>query len=178
MRRKILRLQFCLCLLNDSLGNDTLLCNFSQIEKNRKMDNLGQIISKNQHLNELKQKNVHIKYLDKIFKTCLDESLAKNCYLANIGESNEENNKQNKSKITLLVAVTNQAFATRLRYAIPDILKNLKTHSEFQNVTDITYTLNIREEKQEFKPIKKPLSPENEKRWRELLAKLREKNNA
>jgi hypothetical protein len=78
---------------------------------------------------------------------------------------------------TLAVVVTNASWATKLRYAIPDIIKNLRTQPEFKTITVIRYYIN--QQTQPLKSRKKltKLSPDNEILWKGTLARLNKKKS-
>jgi len=64
-----------------------------------------------------------------VFKNILGPELATRCKLAKI-----ENGRA-------LVIVDSSAWASKFRYAIPDLLKNLRIQPEFQNLKDIRYQI-------------------------------------
>lgn len=129
------------------------------------MKNINQIFeAQNSNFSKLLAKTVLLKRLDIIFKKMLEEDLALHCHFAKI--TNE----------TLAVVVDNAAWATRLRYAIPDILKNLQTQPEFQAIKKIRYTVNLEASalNSSKNRTKKPkISLENEKHWKDALANLK-----
>lgn len=102
--------------------------------------------------------------MDLMWKKNLDPDLARHCNFAKI------------TKETLVATVDNAAWATRLRYAIQDILKNIQTQTEFQMVKKIRYVIRpeiATGEEPEKSQLKKPkISPESEKLWRETLRGL------
>ena len=128
------------------------------------MKTIGEILTKNASvLTNLIRKSKNVQNLASVFHSMLDASLAKHCKLATL-----EGSKLN-------VTVTNAAWATRLRYAIPDIIKILRTQPEFKEISTIHYFVNqptqafIRKKKQ----IK--LSRNNKILWQETMASLKKK---
>jgi hypothetical protein len=118
-------------------------------------------------LQELAGKAKEIQYLNQIFSCILPSDLAKHCRLAKVDV--EEN--------ILLVVVDSSVWATRIRYAAPDILKNLKTQPEFKSIKYIECLVVPNEEATVRLISKEKLSPSSEKIWRETLSSLREKKN-
>jgi hypothetical protein len=102
--------------------------------------------------------------LEIMFRTALDNNLTKHCHFANYKNSE------------LTVTVTNASIATRLRFAIPDIIKRLRIQPEFKDITNIRYAIVATRT-----PITKPrdtktkLSPNNEILWQKTLSTLRKK---
>lgn len=103
--------------------------------------------------------------LEPVFHMMLDENLAKHCKIASYDGSK------------LAVMVTNTSWATRLRYAIPDIIKNLKIQPEFKTITSIRYNVEQRPTSSIKKIlVNKPLmSKENEISWKKAIADLKKK---
>ncbi|MFA6408824.1 MAG: DUF721 domain-containing protein [Gammaproteobacteria bacterium] len=64
-----------------------------------------------------------------VFKNILGPELAMRCKLAKI-----ENGRA-------LVIIDSSAWASKFRYAIPDLLKNLRVQPEFQNLKEIRYQI-------------------------------------
>ncbi len=97
-----------------------------------------------------------------IFRTALDSSLTKHCHFANYKDS------------VLTVVVANAATATRLRFAIPDIIKQLRIQPEFKDITNIRYTLApIQAAAIGPQKAKPKLSKVSEELWQKTLAELR-----
>lgn len=129
------------------------------------MKTLGQIFSHNRNiLPELVGKAQKLSQIDKLFRSFLDASLAQHCHLADIS-------------VTEAVVITDSsAWAMRLRYAIPDILKNVKTQPEFKNLKKIRYSVSPNQNLPTPKKVKVKISAESEKLWKEVLEQLRKKN--
>lgn len=85
----------------------------------------------NSKLDSILKKATDLKKLNAIFQNVLNSELAKHCYVAELTENS----------ITLIV--DNASWATTLRYAIPDIVKTLKTKSAFNGLEIINYKLSI-----------------------------------
>ncbi|CAL7960735.1 conserved hypothetical protein [Gammaproteobacteria bacterium] len=129
------------------------------------MKTIGEILGKNNSpLAKLIKKNQDTRNLASVFQSMLDASLAKNCQFANLEGS------------VVNVTVKNAAWATRIRYAIPDMLKNLRTQPEFRMITSIRYFVD--RPTHAANPKKKKtakLSSDNEVLWQETLARLKKK---
>ena len=128
------------------------------------MKTIGEILEKNDSLLvKLIKKTQNTKKLAFIFQNVLDPSIAKNCEFANL------------VKTVITVTVKNASWATRLRYAIPDMIKNLRTQPEFKNAKTIRYLITPPVEATKIKkpPIK--LSHSNEILLRKTLNKLQKK---
>jgi hypothetical protein len=129
------------------------------------MKTIGEILEKNNSIfTKLIKKTKDTKDLAAVFQSVLDANLTKNCQFAKLEDS------------VITSAVKNAAWATRIRYAIPDMLKNLRTQPEFKKITSIRYfvghpTTNATTPKK--KTTK--LSSTNEVLWQETLAKLQKK---
>ena len=95
------------------------------------MKTIDTILSKSTVLQNLLNKTNELQYLSKIFAICLEEKLAKHCRIAKMDLENK----------TLHVAVDNPTWATKLRYVLPDVLKNLRTQPEFKNIKSIKYSV-------------------------------------
>jgi len=130
------------------------------------MKTLGQIFfHQNDVLPELINKAKQLSKLDQLFRSFLDASLARHCHLANLSETE------------MLVVADNSSWATRLRYAIPDILKNIKTQPEFKDLKKIRYCLSAEQSLSSPKKEKPKLSSVNEKLWKDALSLLQKKKN-
>jgi len=68
-------------------------------------------------------------HLDQVFHNIIDLEVAGQCKVAKLVDN------------ILTVIVTNAAWATRLRYAIPEMIKLLQTQPEFKDLQDIRYTV-------------------------------------
>lgn len=102
--------------------------------------------------------------LEVIFRTALDSNLAKHCHFANYKNSE------------LAITVTNASWATRLRYSIPDIIKQLQVQPEFKDITSIHYTIDIPQNfSKRTKNTPAKLSQNNEILWQKTLVDLKGK---
>jgi len=129
------------------------------------MKTIGEILEKNNSpLAKLIKKNQDAQNLASVFQSMLDANLAKNCQFANLEGS------------VVNITVKNAAWATRIRYAIPDMLKNLRTQPEFRTITSVRYFVDrsIHAANPKKKKIAK-LSSHNETLWQETLARLKKK---
>ena len=111
---------------------------------------------------KLINKNKNLETLAGIFNSVIDPSIAKNCRLASI-----------KDRV-MHISVKNAAWANRIRYYLPEMLKNLRTQPEFHMVASIRYFV----ERQFAVPVKKKqdinkMSACNEAMWRKTIARLR-----
>ena len=124
---------------------------------------VGDILNKDNFLfTSMIKKNKNMQNLASVFQSMLDENFAKNCQFASLEGS------------VVNIMIKNPAWATRVRYAIPDMLKNLRTQPEFKAVTSICYFIDRKTSA--AKPKKKEiakLSGDNEVLWQKTLAKLK-----
>ena len=127
------------------------------------MKTIGDILEKNSSLKKLIKKTQSTKNLEAIFHSILDPDFAKNCHFANFKES------------VLTITVTNAAWATKLRYTIPDIKKNLCTQPEFKKLTSIRYIINQQKYSAKTKKRETKLSHSNEILWKETLDGLKKR---
>lgn len=127
------------------------------------MKTISEILENNTTLAKLIKKTQSTKNLATIFKSMLDVNLTKNCTFANFEGT------------VLTVLVTNPSWATKLRYAIPDIIKNLRTQPEFATITNIRYIVDQQGNQYKLRKKQQNLSGDNETLWQETLTKLREK---
>ena len=131
------------------------------------MKTIGEILKKNNSsLSKLIGKSQRTRDLASVFQSMLDADLAKNCKFANLDDS------------VITITVKNAAWATRIRFAIPDLLKNLRTQPEFKKVTNIRYLvnhhqINNKQDQNKKKPKKARLSVDNEILWQETLSRLK-----
>jgi hypothetical protein len=129
------------------------------------MKTIGEILEKNNSIfTKLIKKTQDTKSLAAVFQSVLDENLTKYCQFAKLEDS------------VITIAVKNAAQATRIRYAIPDMLKILRTQPEFKKIASIRYFVGqhpISATTPKKKIIK--LSNANEVLWQETLAKLQKK---
>lgn len=112
---------------------------------------------------KLINKNQNLETLAGIFNSVIDPDIAKNCRLASIEDR------------VMHISVKNAAWANRVRYYLPEMLKNLHTQPEFHMVASIRYFI----ERQFAAPIAKKqisnkVSSHNEAMWRKTIAKLRD----
>lgn len=129
------------------------------------MKTIAEILHKdnNKIFTKLITKNQNLILLSGIFNSVIDSSIAKNCSLASI-----------EGQI-MSIAVKNAAWANRVRYYLPEMLKNLRTQPEFHMIISIKYFV----ERQFTAPTtKKPainkISSQNEAMWHKTIARLRD----
>lgn len=96
------------------------------------MKTIGQIISNNVTLDDLIAQAKRLQYLNKVLSSVLEASLSQHCHLSKVDGN------------TMTIAVDSPTWATRLRYDIPEILKNARTQPEFKEVTAIKYVVERR----------------------------------
>jgi len=114
-------------------------------------------------LTKLINKSKTAKDLGLIFCTSLDADLAKHCHFANYKNS------------VVTVTVSNTSWATRLRYIIPDIIKNLRVQPEFKTITTIRYIINPQKQAPKTKNKQIKLSSDNKTLWQSTLDDLKKK---
>lgn len=83
-------------------------------------------------LPKLVAKARRLQEVDQLLRSFLDHEMAQHCVLADV-----KNNS--KGKLEALLIADNAAWATRLRYAIPELLKNVRTQPEFKELKKIRY---------------------------------------
>lgn len=110
---------------------------------------------------KLINKNQNLEVLAGVFNSVIDPNVAKNCRLASIEDR------------VMHISVKNAAWANRVRYYLPEMLKNLHTQPEFHMIASIKYFV----ERQFTPPIVKKsagnkMSTYNETMWRKTIAKL------
>ncbi|MCK4608558.1 MAG: DUF721 domain-containing protein [Gammaproteobacteria bacterium] len=113
------------------------------------------------------QKTAALQQLNQIWHSTLNNELSKHCCVA----------KHSSNKELLTVIVDNAAWATNLRYAMPDIIKTLRTQPEFNKLIKIRYRL--RHDTPAPEPRKRPKDPKAQQQahmLKEFAAKQREKN--
>lgn len=129
------------------------------------MKTITEILKKNNSpLTKLITKLKDSQDLEPIFRTALGSDLAKYCHFANYRNSE------------LTITVANTSFATRLRYAIPDLIKQLRVQPEFKEITSIRYTIATTQMQlatQKNQPTK--ISSVNEILWQKTLSDLKKK---
>ncbi len=101
-----------------------------------------------------------------LFTSVIDSSLAKYCKVANY----------HRGELTLVVA--NAAWATKVRYAVPDIIKTLRTQPEFKDIKKIYYSV-VNQRTSKISKLNQPrqrpaLSKENEFFWRKTMEQLKD----
>jgi hypothetical protein len=117
---------------------------------------------------KLIDKTKEFKNLETIFYTSIDDNFRKHCHVANYENS------------ILIITVDNQATATRFRYSIPDITKNLQIHPEFKKLTKIKYIIEYPSKivTAQSKNKHSKISSHNTKLWEKTLVTLKAiKNN-
>jgi hypothetical protein len=129
------------------------------------MESINEIMRDNSsksHFTGLIAKAKYLEKLNNFFSKILDSTLATHCFIAKF--ENDE----------LTLVVDSPTWATKLRYAIPDLLKNLKCQSEFKSVAKINYCISPKNENVYILKKKKNLmTEENEKYWNETLKSLK-----
>lgn len=129
-----------------------------------KMKTINNILKKDDsNLKKLIKKALSSENLSHVFKTSVDQNLAKYCQFANYKKS------------TLTLIVTNSSWATKLRFAIPDIIKTLQVNPEFNDISKIKYVIAPNELKTARKSKTIKLTGENEKLWKKTVNELKEK---
>jgi hypothetical protein len=103
--------------------------------------------------------------LERIFHMALDGNLAKYCQFANYKDSE------------LTVVAANTAVAARLRFVIPDIIKQLRIQPEFKDIETIRYTIAPAEGRLKPKKAKLKLSAASEDLWQQTLQELKKQNS-
>ncbi|KPJ67557.1 MAG: hypothetical protein AMJ43_04735 [Coxiella sp. DG_40] len=93
---------------------------------------IKQILTANKNITRLIKKSSSLQNLNRLFQEMLNDDLSKHCQIAQ------------KTKDSLVIVVDNASWATNLRYAIPDIIKMLRTQPEFKNIRTIRYYINRR----------------------------------
>lgn len=102
--------------------------------------------------------------LAKLFSTIVDGSFAKHCKLANYRQG----------KLTLVV--TSPVWATKVRYAAPELIKTLRVHPEFSELKKINYEvdkLKIEAQTKRQTLKKAGRSSINQAAWQEALERLK-----
>ena len=119
---------------------------------------LGKLLAKCQIANDLAR----------LFATIVDGSFAKHCKLASY---------QN-GELTLVV--TNAAWATKIRYAIPELIKILCVQPEFRDLKKINYNIDrVKMESQIRRTTKKmERSSANQIGWQAALEQLKKNHPA
>lgn len=91
---------------------------------------IKQLFAKNNScLGKILKMATELKQLNLVFQEVLHSELAKHCYIAEL----------EKNSITIIV--DSASWVTVLRYAIPDIIKTLRAHSEFEHLQTIRYKI-------------------------------------
>jgi hypothetical protein len=129
------------------------------------MKTIEQVLAKAEHnvLLDVIAKTQELQHLHNLFCRFISPDLIAHCHLAKL-----EDNK-------LHVVVDSAVWGARLRYAIPDILKNLKLQPEFKKVEKIQYHIDVETIAPTSKFSKNKLSDANEQLWRQAIADLKDK---
>lgn len=125
------------------------------------MKNLCDILSKNKDLQTLVIKAKQLNQLNRLFKSSLESTLAKHCSLA----------KMEKDQLTVIA--DNAAWATKLRFTIPDILKNLHIQPEFKSTKSIKILVATAQSTPPVDLAKIKRSPKNAQLWAETIEALK-----
>ncbi|EKD94595.1 MAG: hypothetical protein ACD_26C00023G0001 [uncultured bacterium] len=139
--------------------------NMIKILNTKNIDTIGDVLQRgNTIFAKIMRKNRDNKTLSLIFKSILDPELVKNCKFAGIENS------------TANIVVNNAAWATKVRYSLPEILKNLQTQPEFKDITNIRYSINKYNattalKKKNVNVCK--MSKENEILWRKTIERIK-----
>lgn len=126
------------------------------------MQSICDILAKDPSFKKLVEKANQLTQLNRLFKSLIDPNLAKHCNLAKL------------EKDQLSVIADNAAWATKLRFSIPDILKNLRIQPEFKMLKTIKFL--VATAKMETSPSIKPKhAPKNAELWAETIRSLKKK---
>lgn len=117
----------------------------------------------NSTLQKLIAQSEHTKQYNRLLQLALEPNLAKHCQFAQL------------EKNTLTVTVDSPAWATRFRYAIPELKKNISAQPEFNMVKKIRYIISQQEEVHEKKTKKPAMSQVNADLWQDMLNNLKNK---
>jgi len=126
------------------------------------MKNICAILAGNPDFQKLITKAHQLTQLNRLFKSLLDPNLAKHCNLA----------KLEKDQMTVIA--DNSAWATKLRFSIPDILKNLRIQPEFKMVKTIKFSVATAETKTP-NLAKQKHSTKSAELWKETIKTLKNK---
>lgn len=101
------------------------------IVKTQKIKSLQQILAQEDHpqFRAIIQQNEQTQMLNKILPAYVDDEIIKHCHIARFANGK------------MLLIVENAAWATKLRYIIPDLIKKLKVQPEFKTLKKIHYKL-------------------------------------
>jgi len=124
--------------------------------------NICDILAGNQDFQKLIVKANQLTQLNRLFKSLLEPTLAQHCNLAKL------------EKDQLTVIVDNAAWATKFRFSIPDILKNLRIQPEFKMVKTIRFMVAAAESKPP-NLVKTKHSAKNAELWAETIKSLKQK---
>jgi len=124
---------------------------------------LGQLLSNDPRLSKMLDKAHGLSKLSNLFANLLSSDLRNHCQLAKI--ENDE----------LTVMVDGSIWASKLRYAIPDILKDLRTQPEFKSIKKIIYRVSASQSAVSLLEKTKTSKPEFSKENAALLKQLKEK---
>lgn len=78
-------------------------------------------------LSQIKVKVAQLQQLNELVKAQLDSSLGQHCCVANVRDN------------ILILEVDSSAWATRLRYLVPELLQKLRTHKELNRLQEIQW---------------------------------------
>ncbi len=126
------------------------------------MKNIRDILTGNPDFQKLITKAHQLTQLNRLFKSLLDPNLAKHCNLA----------KLEKDQVTVIA--DNSAWATKLRFSIPDILKNLHIQPEFKMIKTIKFLVAAAESKTS-NLVKQKHSAKSAALWKETIKTLKKK---
>lgn len=128
---------------------------------------MKQIFNVNSTKNRITGLVAKAKQLEKLnadFKKFVDQNLATHCFIAKL-EDDE-----------LTIVIDSAIWATKVRMAIPEILKDLQCQPEFKKIRKINYCVSSKiADFKVAKLNKTPISSENAKLWQETLEFLKNK---
>ena len=79
---------------------------------------------------------------------------------------------------TVNIIVNNAAWATRIRYSLPEIVKTLKAQPEFNQITKVRYVVASQlQTPTKSLPSPTKMSRANEQLWRNLINRLKNSDN-
>lgn len=93
------------------------------------MRTIGQLLKNNPFLSKIIDQANDLEKLGVIFRNSIDKEFQDHCALARITQD----------QLQLHVIIDSAAWATKFRYAIPDLLKQLNAQPEFRKVNRINY---------------------------------------
>ena len=122
------------------------------------MKSICDILAGNEKFQKIVGQAQQLNQLNQLFKSLLEKTLAQHCILA----------KLENDQLTLIA--DNASWATKIRYATPEILKSLKIHPEFAKIKAIKPLVAVA--KAEPIRLKPKISPQNAKIWMEIKKQL------